>query len=126
MLPGLSVVEPLLIDNILGDLPQVLKWIKREKPDAIISPGCDLLHGILPRKGWRVPQDIGLAWLSCTHLGHPCSGIYQNGHLIGATAIDTLISQVERHERGLPLQATTLMVEGQWNEGSTLRPALPV
>ena len=28
------------------------------------------------------------------------------------------------HERGLPEQATTLMVEGQWNEGKTLRPVV--
>ena len=41
--------------------------------------------------------------------------------MIGALAIDTLTSMVERHERGLPAQATTLMVEGQWNEGKTLR-----
>ena len=55
-------------------------------------------------------------------LGDPISGIWQNGPMIGALAIDTLISQVERYERGLPEQATALMVEGQWNEGRTLRP----
>ena len=38
------------------------------------------------------------------------------------TRFDGIISMVERHERGLPEQATTLMLEGQWNEGRTLRP----
>ena len=65
-----------------------------------------------------------LALLACPAPGDPCSGVYQNGRMIGALAVDTLISLVERHERGLPEQATTLMVEGQWNEGGTLRPVV--
>jgi len=69
-----------------------------------------------------MPKDVGLAWLACTNPGHVCSGIYQNGPMIGEMAVDTLISLIERHERGLPAQATTLMVEGQWNPGKTLRP----
>jgi hypothetical protein len=54
------------------------------------------------------------------------SGVWQNGQLTGAMAVDTLISMVERNERGLPSQATTLMLEGQWNEGRTLRPLAEV
>ena len=77
--------------------------------------------GPLRRAGLRVPADIGLALLACPQPGDACSGVYQNGSRIGALAVDTLIGLVERHESGLPEQATTLMVEGQWNEGSTLR-----
>ena len=43
------------------------------------------------------------------------------GALIGATGMDTLISMLERNERGLPTQAHTVMVEGIWNPGRTLR-----
>ncbi len=121
LLPGLKLVPPLLVEE-MTDEAGILRWLRREKPDAIISPGCDSLYEMLPRRGWRVPQDVGLAWLSCTHLGHPCSGIFQNGRLIGAMAVDTLVSQLERHESGLPEQARTLMIEGQWNEGQSLRP----
>jgi hypothetical protein len=35
--------------------------------------------------------------------------------------MDTLISMLERNERGLPAQAHTVMVEGIWNPGRTLR-----
>ena len=61
-----------------------------------------------------------MALLACPRMGDRFSGVYQNGALIGALAIDTLTAMVERHERGLPAQATTLMVEGQWNEGETV------
>jgi DNA-binding LacI/PurR family transcriptional regulator len=121
LLPDLKLTEPLYVEDF-ADEAKVLRWLKREKPDVIISPDCGVLHPLLNGAGWRVPKDVGLAWLACTNLGHVCSGIYQNGPMIGEMAIDTLISQIERHERGLPAQATTLMVEGQWNPGRTLRP----
>jgi DNA-binding LacI/PurR family transcriptional regulator len=121
LLPGMKLAEPLYV-NDWQDEALILRWLKREKPDVVITPAGDVLPGILQRAGWRIPQDIGFALLACPQLGDTFSGVYQNGHLIGALAVDTLTSMVERHERGLPPQATTLMVEGQWNEGRTLRP----
>ncbi|MBC7369076.1 MAG: hypothetical protein H7343_20080 [Undibacterium sp.] len=110
----------------MDDETAIMRWLQREKPDVLISPGGEQLPALLKRRGWRVPEDIGLAWLACTRPGHACSGVCQNGELIGATAVDTLINLVERNERGLPAQATTLMVEGLWNEGRTLRPVVAV
>ncbi len=121
MLPDLRLAKPLYVDD-WQDVPGILTWLKREKPDVLITPAADVLRGMLEGAGWRIPKDLGLALLACPQLGDDCSGVYQNGRMIGALAVDTLISMVERHERGLPEQATTLMVEGQWNEGRTLRP----
>lgn len=122
MLPELRLAAPLYVDD-WDDAAPIRAWIKREKPDVLITPGADALLPSLQKAGLHVPRDIGLALLACPQQGDPSSGIYQNGKLTGALAIDTLISMIERHERGLPQQATTLMVEGQWNEGKTLRPA---
>jgi DNA-binding LacI/PurR family transcriptional regulator len=122
MLRDLRLVRPLYVDD-WEDLAPILAWLKKEKPDVIITPAADVVVGPLERAGLKIPRDIGLALLACPALGDRCSGVYQNGALIGALAVDALISLVERHERGLPEQATTLMVEGQWNEGRTLRPA---
>ena len=99
--------------------------LKREKPDVIITPNAPTLQKLLESAGWKIPRDVGLAWLSCQRLGDSLSGIWQNGDGIGALAVDTLISMLERHEHGLPQQATTFMLEGQWNEGRTLRPPPP-
>lgn len=122
MLPDIGLTAPLFVDD-MDDETAILRWLKREKPDVIISPGGEQLFELLTRRGWQMPRDIGLAWLACTRLGHRCSGVYQNAELVGATAVDTLISLMERYERGLPAQATTMMIEGIWNEGRTLRPA---
>jgi len=121
MLPGITIANPLLFS---GDRPKpdiLKKWLKSQQPDVILSSMADVIQDMLrDMGGWRVPGDIGLAWLSCPTPGHAISGIYQNGRLIGATAVDALISMIERNERGLPGQATSIMVEGQWNPGQTL------
>ncbi|MES2693112.1 MAG: substrate-binding domain-containing protein [Verrucomicrobiota bacterium] len=120
MLPGLKLAPPLYVDDWTHTAP-ILSWLKREKPDVLITPAADALTASLDQAGIHIPRDIGLALLACPQHGDACSGVYQNGRLIGALAVDALISMVERNERGLPEQATTLMVEGQWNEGKTLR-----
>jgi DNA-binding LacI/PurR family transcriptional regulator len=121
MLADLRLAPPLYVDD-WNDRPAIERWLKREKPDVIITPSAEALAATVERAGWKIPRDIGLALLACPSPGDASSGIYQNGGLIGALAIDTLIGMVERHERGLPEQATTLMIEGSWNEGRTLRP----
>ncbi len=124
MFSGLSLTAPLYVDDF-DDAGPILRWLRKEKPDVIISPAGPILNDILARAGWKIPADIGTVWLACPRLGDPISGIWQNGRMIGALAVDTLVSQVERHEHGLPEQATSLMIEGQWNEGKTLRPLPP-
>ena len=125
MLNDIRLAKPLYL-NEWSETPRILSWLKREKPDVIITPSSETVPEVLKAAGVRIPDDIGYAVLACPQIGDSFSGVYQNGKMIGALAIDTLITLVERHERGLPEQATTLMIEGQWNEGQTLRPLAPV
>lgn len=120
LIPGIRLVKPLFFDD--HPKPGLLQqWLKSQKPDVIISGAIgDSVQTMLVQMGWRIPEDVGLVWLACPEMGHPISGIYQNSPLIGATAMDTLISMVERSERGLPAQASTIMIEGLWNPGRTL------
>jgi DNA-binding LacI/PurR family transcriptional regulator len=122
MMADLELVAPVFVDDWNeAAMPQMERWLKREQPDVIINLGGGPLYAMLTRAGWRIPEDIGFAWLACPRLGDPLSGVWQNGKLTGAMAVDALISMVERNERGMPEQATTIMLEGQWNEGKTLR-----
>jgi DNA-binding LacI/PurR family transcriptional regulator len=121
MLPEIARTEPLLVQD-WSDSANVLRWIKQQKPDVVISSSGEPIAQLLTANGYAVPGDIGLVALGCRELGHRFSGLYQNGHLIGATAADVLIGMMERNERGLPDQATSVMVESRWNPGQTLRP----
>jgi hypothetical protein len=54
---------------------------------------------------------------------HRVSGIDQLFETIGSHAVDTLVAQLHRNERGLPENPTVTMVEGQWLEPHGLYPA---
>ncbi len=120
LMPKFKPTRTLLLED-WEQLEPVARWLEREKPDVIVSPGTDNLLHHLEKLGRRVPRDLGLASLALPERNHGCSGIWQNGRLLGATAIDAIVGLLERNERGLPEQTRVIMVEGVWNEGQTLR-----
>ncbi len=119
-MPDIDAPKPLLLPD-WPTLAELRAWLRAEKPDVILVPTADQIMGHLAALGKKVPHDIGVAVFSCPEIGHKLSGVHQNGRLIGAAAIDALVSLVERHERGLPGQGIVTMVEGVWNAGQTLR-----
>lgn len=121
LLPGLRLAKPCVFEGESVDEPRLLRWLEKEKPDVLISADAGALRAVLAARGWKIPGELGLASLACAAADHAISGVWQNGLLIGATAIDALVSLVEQHEHGLPAQATALMVQGAWNPGTTLR-----
>ncbi|RXK53122.1 LacI family transcriptional regulator [Oleiharenicola lentus] len=120
LMPRFRLTKTLLLED-WAHLAPVMAWLKKEKPDVIVTPAHDVLLDHLAKVGRRVPRDLGFASLALPERPHSCSGIWQNGRLLGATAIDAIVGQLERNERGLPEQTRVIMVEGVWNEGRTLR-----
>ena len=94
LFPGIRLAAPLLVED-WDDEAAIMAWLRAEKPEVVISPGTEWLHSMFVKRGLAVPEDLGLAGLACSHPGHECSGAYQDGRLIGATAIDALIAKVE-------------------------------
>jgi len=121
LIPKFKQAKTLVLED-WDHMEPIADWLEKEKPDVIVSPSSDALLAHLKGLGLRVPRDIGIASLACPEKNHVCSGIWQNGRLIGALAIDSIISMLEYNERGLPEQTRVVMVEGVWNNGQTLRP----
>jgi DNA-binding LacI/PurR family transcriptional regulator len=122
LLPGVKPRRALLLDSF-EELEPLEKWLAQEKPDLVVCPNPGPVIAKLLKLGLKVPRQIGVASLACPHVGHKISGIWQNGALLGAMAVDQIISMLERNQHGLPLQASVFMVEGVWNIGQTLRQA---
>jgi DNA-binding LacI/PurR family transcriptional regulator len=120
LLQDLQPVPPLLLEAF-SDTRPVDGWLRTRKPDLVITPEPEPLLARLNSRGWKIPAHLGLASLACPHPGHRISGIWQNGALLGATAIDQIISLMEQNERGPSAQGKVVMVEGLWNPGETLR-----
>jgi hypothetical protein len=98
---------------------EVLKtWIKKNRPDAIITDLSEL-SDLLKELRIKVPQDVGLAALSVLD-GKADAGINQNPVEIGRAAAETLISSINHNHRGIPQFRRHILVEGFWTDGKTL------
>lgn len=108
---------PILLDD--SDDTLLARWLNKHQPDVLI--GHDALVDRLRRAGVRIPQDVAFAHLSLPTQLSPrkFSGLNQNWHLAGAAAVDSVVAQIHRNERGLPENPKAVMVEGFWVEGDT-------
>jgi LacI family transcriptional regulator len=88
-------------------------WVAKAKPDAIIADGADGLNE-LRRYAPTVPTErCGvLAW----HPGVGFAGIDQGYDAIAAHAVDLVVTQLQRNERGLPNPPPMLLFPGRWTE----------
>lgn len=120
--PVMDQVPPFFIERpgIEAHQRKFTAWLKKEKPDAILTEvGC--LEQMIAVAGYRVPDDIGLA--TTTVLDTPiAAGIDQNPKEIGRTAMLAAISLINDNDRGIPRICRDLLVEGRWMDGKTLPP----
>lgn len=87
-------------------------WIGQAAPDAIIADGADRLREI--RRYASVPAErcAVLSWSR----GVEFAGIDQGYDAIAAHAVDLVVTQLQRNERGLPNPPPMLLFPGRWTE----------
>ena len=112
-------LAPLLLPE--WDRQTFLAWTRQHKPDVIVTKLPEVLS-CLRREGFRVAEDIGVAFHSLDENSKGLTGMRKNARQIGVMAMDLLIDMIHRGERGVPVRPSLLMVEGSWVEGKTLRP----
>jgi LacI family transcriptional regulator len=98
-------------------------WFRKHRPEAIISPVQPIV-GWVRELGLRVPEDVGFCHACWTDRRDPCAGIDQQPQIIGRAAVDMVVGQVHRNERGLPAHPTVLEVLPAWADGPTVAPRL--
>ncbi len=101
----------------------VRAWFQRESPDVVLVPSPDRLEGWLKKWGCSVPGNLGLVSLNCADPDSHLTGIDQNGTLLGDRAVSVLVGLIERNEYGISRQPNTLLVEGTWVPGASVKSA---
>jgi LacI family transcriptional regulator len=97
------------------------RWFDRYQPDAIVSVahiGLDFLQA----RGIDVPDGVGYASLDVdgtTHVYPDVSGIDQQSDLVAASAVDMVVSAIQRGQRGVPDHPVRTQVEGAWVSGTS-------
>lgn len=118
---GFDMGTPVLTADSRWEPEQLRAWIRREKPDVVITLLQEEQVGELTERGLRIPAEVGLVSLSVARADSALAGVFQNPAAMGAVAADQLITMVERNETGVPENPITLTLGGRWNAGRTVR-----
>jgi LacI family transcriptional regulator len=96
------------------------KWLAKNKPDVIFTLYHEVERWLLDL-GMRAPGDIGLIQYEWRANHAIWAGMDQRNDLVGAAAMDMLISMVHHNERGVPEYPRATMIGSHWVDGSTVR-----
>lgn len=98
---------------------QVLPWVKKHHPDAIICLNNGI-ERLLVNAGYRVPEDIGLVHLATDDDVNEWAGIHSRRGEIGAAAVGQVVSLIQNRKFGVPNTPIIMEVRGLWHNGRTL------
>lgn len=97
-------------------------WFARYRPDALLCLNVTVVQEWLGRLN-RTARDTAVVSLDRRPRDRGVAGIEQDYPQLGATAVDTVIGMLHRNEQGLPPKPLTLLIDGTWIAGRSLRPA---
>jgi DNA-binding LacI/PurR family transcriptional regulator len=101
----------------------LIKWIRRHRPDVIIGAECAILDW-LREKGIHVPEDIGFACAVHDPLSTLSGSLYRADDL-GREAVNQLASLVYQNQTGEVEDPILVTLGSRWHEGQTLRNVAP-
>lgn len=102
------------------DETSFMKWYKKHRPDLLIGHRDEVV-GWLEKHGVAVPGETGFFNLNWNEHKRPCAGLDLCPQLQGAVAVETVIAHVINHKRGLPKEPHSVLINGRWVDGPTLR-----
>lgn len=98
----------------------LLRWLRAEKPDAIVVNGPEP-HDWLEEAGIDIPGKLALCRLDCVDR-RPETGLSADYPGMGSAAVNLLSGTLERADFGLVDRRPILNIPNIWREGFTLRP----
>jgi LacI family transcriptional regulator len=109
--PGNAAESLLMTDATSPALSRVRAWLRKNKPDALVIDS-DIALQRARAAGWSdTPFNTArLSWWQ----HHAQCGVDQGYDLIAAHAVDLVVAQLHRNERGLPDVPRTLLFAGRW------------
>lgn len=116
-----DIFAPWLSDS--RSLPVFQRWYMENRPDVVLTEDS-AIEIYLRKMALKIPDDVGLATLDWNPRFAHWAGVYQNAAGVGSAAVDMLIGQLHRNERGAPECPKTILIEGLWKNGETLRKPL--
>jgi LacI family transcriptional regulator len=114
-------VPSLVMEPDLLTPASVLAWYRQHRPDFVVTrvnrANNDVAAWLREKLGRRCPP---CAELSLAGRSHYDCGVDEHPEIIGATAVDLVINQLQHNELGVPARPTLTLLPGEWR---WLRPA---
>jgi len=109
----LASIEPYIFRD--RSTKPLVRWMRSNRVQVIVS-ATNLVSKMLENEGIFIPGEVAYADLDLdVGAGHSrTSGIDQNSGLLGAAAVDLLLTLMRRGERGVPEKPYNILVEGRW------------
>lgn len=124
-LPPDERVAPLAVEVAEAMTPSLFRaWFERERPDAVIVTNADIFIPIAMQANTGLPPSTVVA-LEVGSAPVGTAGIDEQSFLVGATAIDLLVTQLNLNQRGLPVVPSVVSLPGVWREAAVSRPTEP-
>jgi LacI family transcriptional regulator len=111
---------PLLITEEEHRKDEFTAWFRRHKPDVVIGHFTEAIEW-MEEAGASLPSSGSFVSLNVLYKTRPCAGLDQQPRELGARAVELLIAQLQRNERGVPDWPTTTTIPARWVEGPTVR-----
>lgn len=96
-----------------------LEWFHSERPDVVLSL-YNTIYRWMVSAGIRIPDDVGFAQLEWRPAHPEIAGMNQHNDVVGAAAVDMLVSAIHGNEIGVPLFPKATLIGPSWMDGQTL------
>jgi len=96
-------------------------WLKRHRPDAVISFHEHVPDWLQAGAGLGIPDDIGLVVHDWTEGMAGFAGIDHRRREVAAAAVDMVATQLAHNETGVPAVPRQILIPPAWVEGASLR-----
>lgn len=95
------------------------EWFLTHRPDAVVGGPHYVLDWLTNLK-LKIPSQVAFAHLNHDPVLGDFAGINQNSALVGAAAVDLVVNQLQRNERGIPALPKLVLIKGTWIDGATV------
>ncbi len=122
-LPARQRVPVLLFpeNNLAREASIFCAWVKRHRPDAIISFDSYVPDWLTKKLGLRIPEDVALIVHDWNPQRSQFAGIHHQRPHVAAAAVDLVATQLMQNERGVPNVPRQILIPPSWIEGATVR-----
>ncbi|HEY0865114.1 MAG TPA: LacI family DNA-binding transcriptional regulator [Lacunisphaera sp.] len=111
--PAKERLPPLLCPT--GQQAAFQRWFGQNKPDAILLAEAQVENWLTKAK--PAGGAVVTAWLLLEQKNSRKQGVDYRGEKIGAAAIEVVVGQIHRNERGSPTIPNSLLMQGVWAGG---------